>query len=358
MKLVSKGWNSRWQTLWDELGEQNAGLEPARIASDHGSRCRVVLDDGECWAEPSGRLRHAAETGEGLQPAVGDWVAVRRLEEGHAVIMRILPRSSVISRRAAGSVPAEQVVAANVDNLFLVSALNDDFNVRRMERYLIMAWNSGASPVVLLTKSDLCPDAAFQIAEMEAVAPGVPVLAVSAHENIGGEALQPYLGPGRTIALTGSSGCGKSTLVNWLCGRPLQRVQEVRLDDSKGRHTTTHRELFELPSGGVIIDTPGMRELQLWEDGGGLNLAFADIEQLAAGCRFADCRHEREAGCAVLEAVAAGGLEEKRLLNYRKTQRELAYYSAKEVKAKRTVQRGKQAKSPKPRARDWKSELE
>lgn len=227
----------------------------------------------------------------------------------HAVIHGVLPRHSIISRKVAGPTQEEQIVASNVDTLFLVSALNDDFNVRRMERYLIMAWNSGANPVILLTKADLCTDAELKMAEMQQAAPGVPVHVVSALLGDGREELQPYIGSGQTVALTGSSGCGKSTMVNWLSGRNLQLTQDVREGDSRGRHTTTHRELFVLPDGGIIVDTPGMRELQLWEDDGGLDLAFGEISTLAAECRFSDCTHKREEGCAVLEAAASGVLD-------------------------------------------------
>nr|WP_233476071.1 ribosome small subunit-dependent GTPase A [Paenibacillus sonchi] len=308
--------------------------------------------------ELAGKLRHSL-TDSGEYPAVGDWVVLALQDGGeHAVIHGVLPRHSVISRKVAGNTLEEQIVASNVDTLFLVSALNDDFNVRRMERYLIMAWNSGANPVILLTKSDLCPDAEHKIAEMERVAPGVAIHAVSALLGDGREELLPYIGIRQTVALTGSSGCGKSTMVNWLSGQAIQLTQDVREDDSRGRHTTTHRELFVLPDGGIIVDTPGMRELQLWEDEGGLDLAFGDITRLAAECRFGDCRHEHEEGCAVLEAVASGELEEKRLLNYRKTQRELQYQSSKEVKQKRKTAAATKSAGSRTRNSNWRHELD
>ncbi|WP_379126789.1 ribosome small subunit-dependent GTPase A [Paenibacillus sp. sgz500958] len=361
MNIEQYGWNPAWEQKFKTVSQEHGGkqLEPGRIVGDFGSKYRVMTDQGELWGELSGKLRH--ETGiSGDYPAIGDWVALMLTDAGEqGIIHRVLPRSSMISRQAAGNVIAEQIIASNVDILFLVSALNDDFNVRRMERYLIMAWNSGATPVILLTKADLCDDAERKIAEMEKAAPGVAVHAVSALQDSGRDALLPYIGTGQTVALTGSSGCGKSTMVNWLCGRTIQRTQDVREGDSRGRHTTTHRELFVMPSGGIIIDTPGMRELQLWNGDGGLDMAFGDVTALAAGCRFSDCRHEHEEGCAVLEAVRSGVLEEKRLQNYRKTGKELLYQSVKEGKAKKKLEsvQGK-TKPPRPRSNVWLKEYE
>ncbi|KAA9006481.1 ribosome small subunit-dependent GTPase A [Paenibacillus spiritus] len=358
MNMTTYGWNEEWHRRWQE-GRWPEELEPARIIGDFGSEFELAAEGGEYRGSLSGKYRHRLEAG-GDYPGIGDWVAVRRPAGSRLLqIEGALPRNSAILRQAAGTVVSQgQLIAANVDTLFLVAALNDDFNVRRMERYLIMAWNSGAMPVILLTKADLCEDRERRIGEMESAAPGVPVHAVSALRDDGREQLESYLGPGRTVALTGSSGCGKSTVVNWLCGRELQRTQEVREDDSRGRHTTTHRELFVLPSGAVLVDTPGMRELQLRDDEGGLEQAFADIGLLAASCRYADCRHEREEGCAVLEAAADGRLEEKRLLNFRKTQRELLYQSAKEQKNKRkagaaSVKSGSRNAGRQSWRRDW-----
>ncbi len=344
MNLQELGWNAERENAFRVLGIEQ--VWPGRIIADHGHKYRIASERGEGWAEMSGRLQY--ELGERSEfPAVGDWVALRFLSEsdGDAVIHGLLPRSSRISRRAAGSVPMEQVVAANVDLLFLVAALNMDFNLRRLERYLIMAWNSGASPVIVLSKADLCDDPERYVAETESIAPGVPVIAVSALEDLGREQVDVLLKPGVTVALTGSSGAGKSTILNWMAGEEVQKTQAIREDDSRGRHTTTHRELFVLPQGAVMIDTPGMRELQLWDDEGGWSEAFGDIEELAKQCRFGDCRHQREAGCAVREALQSGQLERKRFENYLKTQRELKFQAAKEQSRQRSVRAATSSKA-------------
>lgn len=333
MDLNMLGWNDHWEQQWLTVDKKD--VVPARIVGDFGHRYRVATQNTkDTWAEMSGKLQHELHSRSSF-PAIGDWVAVQPLEgEERVIIHGILDRKTCISRQAAGIVIHEQIIAANVDTLFLVCALNDDFNVRRIERYLIMAWSSGVNPVILLSKADLCQDVDTRLSLLQEAAIGVPVHVVSALENQGFEELSQYLTQGATVALTGSSGCGKSTIINWLSGEVLQRTQEVREGDSRGRHTTTHRELFLLPQGAVMIDTPGMRELKLWEDEGGVSLTFSDIEEIGATCRFTDCRHEKEAGCAVLKAVADGEIVEKRLLNYRKTIRELKFQAQKEAKAR------------------------
>ncbi|OAB35891.1 ribosome small subunit-dependent GTPase [Paenibacillus macquariensis subsp. defensor] len=332
MDLKKLGWNNHWEQQWKMLDRKDT--VPARVIGDFGHKYRVTTAFGsDIWAEMTGKLQHELQN-RSYFPAIGDWVAVQRLEgEEKVIIHGILDRMTCISRQGAGSVTHEQIIAANVDTLFLVCALNNDFNVRRIERYLIMAWNSGVNPVILLSKSDICSDVAERLHLIQEASIGVPVHVISAHNNQGFEDLSKYITTGSTVALTGSSGCGKSTIINWFSGEVIQRTQDVREGDNRGRHTTTHRELFILPHGAVMIDTPGMRELKLWEDEGGVSLTFADIEEMSTTCRFTDCMHEKEAGCAVLKAVADGEIEEKRLLNYRKTLRELNYQAQKEAKA-------------------------
>ena len=272
----------------------------------------------------SGGVRHRAQ-GRHDFPAVGDWVAIKPPSPGHrAVIRAVLPRRSKFSRKVAGDTTVEQVVAANIDTVFIVMGLDGDYSVRRVERYLITAWDGGASPVVVLNKTDVCQDVPGAVSAVEAVAPGVPVLAISTRFDADLVALDPFLAPGRTVALLGSSGVGKSTIVNRLVGQDLQRTREVREDDQRGRHTTTHRQLIPLPGGALLIDTPGMRELQLWDG----TAAFEDVEVLAPGCRFTDCLHDTEPGCAVKQAVADGHLPEDRLESYRSLQRERRFVAS------------------------------
>ncbi|WP_245600188.1 ribosome small subunit-dependent GTPase A [Paenibacillus harenae] len=329
--LTVFGWNDSWQSAWGESAHfGNKGFEPARIVAQYSKQYRVVTEDGEKIAAVSGKYEFEAG-GRSDFPAVGDWVIAQPLEgEQRAVIHALLPRFSAMTRKEAGNVVDEQVIAANIDTIFITNALNQDFNLRKIERYLIAVWESGARPVILLTKADLCDDPDRKIASVQDSAPGVPVHAVSAHMNKGKEELAPYLLPGHTIAVAGSSGVGKSTLLNWLADDSLQQVQGIRESDARGRHTTTHRELFVLPTGAVMIDTPGMRELQLWDAADGWETTFADIAELASQCRFHNCSHESEAGCAVKEALDSGTLDSRRYANYKKTEKELAHLARKE----------------------------
>ncbi|MCG7376820.1 ribosome small subunit-dependent GTPase A [Paenibacillus sp. ACRSA] len=356
--LEQYGWSTQWQELWVTLDTNHDERKPARIIADHGHLQRIMTADGEGWGRSTGRLRREhEETGTGL--TVGDWVEVSGQTGDEVMIHSMLPRRSRVSRQAAGNVTKEQLIAANVDTLLIVAALNYDFNLRRLERYMIMAWNGGVRPVIVLSKSDLCSNVEEQMALVEGIAPGVEVIALSAVQDQGKEQLEQYLQPGMTVALTGSSGSGKSTLVNWLLGENVQLTQSVRETDSRGRHTTTHREMFVLPQGAVLIDTPGMRELNLWEEGDqGLALAFGEIEQLATACKFHNCSHTREAGCAIKEAIQNGTLEEKRLDNYLKMQKELQFQQRKELQAsKRRKATSKPVNNRKPKharsIREW-----
>lgn len=307
-----------------------AGLIPARVVVQQRGLYEVATEAGELHATLAGRLAYEAEDGD--YPVTGDWVAVlARPGEGSATIQHVLPRSSSFVRRASGpGMARQQVVAANVDVALLAASMNADLNPRRIERYLATAWESGAQPVVVLTKADMCVDADERIGEIEAVAMGAPVVAVSAVTGAGLDALRAYLSPGRTAVLLGSSGVGKSTLVNALAGRMQMATQAIREDDARGRHTTTHRELVLLPNGALILDTPGMRELGLWDAGDGMSAAFADIEALAAQCRFHDCRHDSEPGCAIAAALESGALDAARWRAWGKLQRELAFQHNKE----------------------------
>ena len=293
---------------------------PARIAAD-GPGIYALLGCRAPLGELSGRLRHELHGTE--RPVAGDWVAVA--DDGErAIIHHVLRRRTAMVRRAADSEATAQAIAANVDVFGLVSSANRDLNPRRIERYLAAVWDSGAAPVIVLNKVDLVEDVWQPLERIEPVALGVPVVTVSALTGDGVETLRTHVGRGATLGLVGSSGVGKSSLINRLVGQDVQHVSEIREDDARGRHTTTRRELIPLPGGGVLIDTPGMRELGLIEDEGGVDAAFADIAELALGCRFSDCRHEPEPGCAVQAALVAGMLTEARLHSYCKLQREIA----------------------------------
>ena len=318
--LAALGWDAR---LEDAFGAHAAAARvPARVSLEHTHIYRVVTRDGEMLARVAGRLRHEAASRADF-PSVGDWVALEPPQHGgEARIHAVLPRFSRFSRRAAGDPTEEQIVAANVDTVFLVTGLDGNFNPRRIERYLLVASQSGASPVVVLNKADLVDDVEAYVAQVRPLAPALPIHAVSARQPGTLEALRTHLGFGRTGALLGSSGVGKSTIVNRLVGQDLLRTHDVRDWDSRGRHTSANRQLVLLPGGGVLIDTPGMRELQLWETGEALSGTFEDIDSLAAECRFRDCSHRAEPDCAVVAAVGHGDLPAARLESYRKLRAE------------------------------------
>lgn len=319
MNLESLGWTQNRSDSFASYKEK--GLQPARVVRRDRTAWLIATQTGETLADVTGRFRSEVD-GEGNWPAVGDWVAVTINDGGLASIHAVLDRETCISRKAAGERTDQQVLAANVDTAFLVAGLDLDFNLRRLERYLATVYDSGATPVILLNKADLCDNLDEVISEVESIAFGVDILAISAVQREGLEQLEPYVGPGQTVIVLGSSGVGKSTLINSLAGSDELKTGEVREDDSRGRHTTTWRELVVLPEGGVLIDTPGMRELANWLDQDGLERAFDDIERLTPHCRFRDCTHQGEPGCAVEQAIDNGELPAERLKSYLKLKRE------------------------------------
>lgn len=309
------GWDDGWHAAFEE--HRAAGLAPARVAAQHRGAYDLLGEAGQMRAPAAAHLARNEQL-----PAVGDWVGI-----ADGFVEAVLPRRTHISRKEVFDVVREQVLAANIDIAFLVQGLPQDYNVRRLERYLAMAWESGAQPVVVLTKTDLVDDVAPFVEEVETITLGAcPVVALSAITGDHVEDLRLFLDGNKTAVLLGSSGVGKSTLVNSLAGEHVLAVQEVREDDQRGRHTTTHRQLVLLEGGGVILDTPGMRELQLWE--ADLGQTFADVEEIAATCRFNDCGHGSEPGCAVRTALADGSLAHERWESYVKLQRELAALEA------------------------------
>jgi ribosome biogenesis GTPase len=328
IRLETLGWNERLARDSATSGSTE-GLVPARVAAPHRRTYTLFCERGEIEGILSGKLRDALGSA-AERPAVGDWVLAKPLPNEHrAVIHRILPRASVLSRKSAGEKTEEQVIAANIDTVFLVSGLDGDFNLARIQRYLFLARESGARPIVVLNKADLVEDPVSFEEKVETVAGGAPVVRTSAERREGLEKLLAHLGEGKTGALIGSSGVGKSTLVNRLVGSEILEVRPVRRERSRGRHTTTRRELIVLGKEGLLIDTPGLREIQLWADGETLEDAFEDIAGLAESCRFRDCGHRTEPGCAVLAALEEGTLDERRYEAYAKMRKELDHLRVK-----------------------------
>jgi len=322
MQLELAGWDDSWAETFAH--HKDIGLLPGRVFTHNRQIYWIYTESGEITAEIAGALLYHAE--EADLPVVGDWIAFRQHSPNDpAIIHEVLPRRSKFSRKAPGRTFAEQVVAANIDTLFIVCGLDHDFKLRRIERYLAVASGSGASIVIVLTKSDLSSDVEQQVNEVASISPGIPIFPINALSAENVSVLLRYLDEGRTAALIGSSGAGKSTIVNQLLSVNLQDTQPTREHDGRGRHTTTQRELFFVPGGGLILDNPGIRELQLWSDTSPLESTFPEIEALATSCRFRDCSHQTDQGCAIQQSLANGELDRNRWRSYQKLQRELRH---------------------------------
>ena len=334
--LSQMGWTSHFQAQMEQFS--NGGFIPARVVGVRKNSFRTSNGKSEWLATLAGRLKYDAD---GIYPVTGDWVLMT-----DAVISRVLVRKNALSRGASGShnkqdaqPQKEQVIAANLDTVFIVTGLDQDFNLRRIERYLTLVYNCGLNPVIILTKADLYQDPEHFVSDLEAVAFGVSIHLVSASDDTGLASLEPYLSPGRTITMVGSSGAGKSTLVNRLYGKTVQLTASISAHVGKGKHTTTSRDLIMMPQGGMVIDNPGIREIAFWEVDRGIEAAFPEIEKLGLGCRFADCSHTHEPGCRVLWAVDEGEISRDRLENYRKMKRELEYLSHRQHKSAERVEK-------------------
>lgn len=323
-KNLSKG-NSMEKIIFSDKYLALAGDKKdflARVTSHHGEIYKIRTNENEMLASVSGKFAHNAASNISF-PVVGDYIIISNKESDKAVIHEILKRSSIFLRKAAGTSNTEQAIAANIDYVFICMSLNNDFNLRRLERYLSISWDSGAVPVIVLTKSDLCDDVEAKISDIESIAYGTDIVTTSSLEDVGYDKLMGYIKIDKTVAFLGSSGVGKSTLINRLVGEDILETKEIREDDQKGRHTTTTRNLIYLESGGAVIDTPGMREIGV--ESGEVSHTFADIEDMALNCKFSDCKHLSEPGCAVKNAIEDGVLSEKRLESYRKLKIEMGY---------------------------------
>jgi ribosome biogenesis GTPase len=343
--LKELGWNSFFENHFIKYNQQNTTYIPARIISFQRNLYSVLSEYGELKGEITGKFRYEVQSIE-KYPAVGDWVGITKKEqEDKAIIHFVLPRKTSLSRKMPGVKTEEQVICANIDTSFLVTTFDRDFNLRRIERYLSLIWDSGANPVIILNKADLCTDIEIFIREVESISPGTPILCMSALEKSGIEQIYNYLKEGKTVVFLGSSGTGKSTIINYLLDASKQATNSLR-GNSKGRHTTSYRELFMVPDRrGMVIDNPGMREIQLWANEDIVEKTFADIEDLSQRCRFNNCSHTKEPGCAVKEAIEEGSLEPKRLESYFKQKRELNRLSERTELAKKKLLNMRKIKS-------------
>lgn len=342
MILNKLGWNKKYEKEFNKINKE--GYLPSRIVREEKGSYYVRYEKGECIAQVSGKLRYNAKKISNF-PSVGDWVAIKLINNGEkAIIYELMTRKSSFTRKSPvsggrknrdvygrkitfGGATEEQVIAANIDIIFLVMSLDDNFNLRRLERYLLIAWNSGAKPIIFLNKTDMCNDLEDKLRKVEDIAKGVKIHCISALNEEGIDELKKYISEGKTIGLFGSSGVGKSTIINCLVGYNKLLTGVVREGDNKGRHTTIWRELVMIPTGGILIDTPGMRELQVWSEKEDLNELFKDIKELESQCKFNDCSHSKEPGCAIKKALEDGTLDRKRYDNYLIMQLEVSYLS-------------------------------
>ena len=341
MNLKNIGFNDYVEAHFNSISSDDDMI--ARISGEYEKIYKIVTEGGEKTAEISGNMKYNAE-GRFDYPVVGDWVLVKgHKNSDRYIIKKIIPRQTKVSRKVAGKKSEEQIISANIDYIFIMSDLKDDYNINRLERYLTIAWDSGAKPIIVLNKADLCnkKDIENKKSEVEKIAFGVPVHVISCKKNRGLTEINRYLSSGTTISLIGSSGVGKSTLINQIIGRTKQKTNNTRKSDGKGKHTTTAREIIIIPDKGVIIDTPGMREIQLWNNDSGINSTFADIEKLSKRCKFNDCTHTHEPNCAVKDAINSGDLSEDRLKNFHKMKREMRYQKLKEMKTANQIEYAK-----------------
>lgn len=339
LDLNKLGWHAFFEKHLESINKEDFNI--GRICTEQKESYRIFSQNGELSAVISGKFRNSCKSREDF-PAVGDWVLFKKLEdENKGIIHSCLPRKSKFSRKVAGKETQEQIIASNVDFAFIVCALNYDFNLRRIERYLSLVWQSGATPVILLTKSDLCDDIEEKIIKVKDIAPYIDICAISNISTEGIEKLQKYFDDNKTVVLLGSSGAGKSSLINNLANEKIMKVSELRNNLEKGRHTTTHRQMIILPNGGLIIDTPGIRELQLWDAEEGISQTFNDIEEIAKTFKFSNCKHINEPDCAIQEAINAGSLDPKRFENYLKVQKEQEYLHSRQTQSLSQIERNK-----------------